>query len=163
MRRRIWIPILIVGGLIVGFLVLRPSPEPEVAEERTATIETGPLQVWVTGTGTVEPASQATLSFKTAGTLGEIAVEVGQQIQAGQILALLDPGSLAANLLGAEADLIAAQQALEDLLEGASEQQISQAAINTLKPLGKDIQLINRKITAQQHVHECTVCMYVYF
>ena len=34
-----------------------------------------------------------------------------------------------ANLLGAEADLIAAQQALEDLLEGASEQQISQAAM----------------------------------
>jgi len=129
MRRRFWIPILIVGILIVGFLLVRPGPEPEAAEERTATIETGPLQVWVTGTGKVEPASQAALSFKTAGTLGEIAVEVGQQVQAGQILASLEPGSLAANLLGAEADLIAAQQALEDLLEGASEQQISQAAM----------------------------------
>ena len=49
MRMRIWIPILIIGGLVVGFLVLRPGiPEPEAAAERIATVETGPLQVWVT-------------------------------------------------------------------------------------------------------------------
>ena len=126
MRRRLWIPILIVGVLIAGFLIVRPGPEPEAATERTATVETGPLQVWVTGTGKVEPASQAALSFRTAGTLGEIAVEVGQQVQAGQVLASLDPGSLDAELLGAEADLIAARQALDDLLEGPTEQQIAQ-------------------------------------
>ncbi len=45
--------------------------------ERTAVIETGPLQVWVTGTGKVEPAALSSLSFKTTGTLGELAVEVG--------------------------------------------------------------------------------------
>ena len=129
MRRRIWIPILIVGGLIVGFLVLRPSREPEVAAKRTATIETGPLQVWVTGTGKLEPGAQAALSFSTSGTLGELVAEVGQIVHAGQVLALLDPGSLNASLLGAEADLIAAEQALEDLLEGSTEQQIAQAVM----------------------------------
>ncbi|MFQ5922512.1 MAG: biotin/lipoyl-binding protein [Anaerolineales bacterium] len=127
MRRRLWIPILIAGILIVGFLVIRPSPEPAAATERTATVETGPLQVWVTGTGKVEPAAQAALSFKTAGTLGELATEVGQKVEAGQILASLDPGSLNPSLLGAEADLIAAQQALEDLLEDPTEQHIAQA------------------------------------
>ena len=78
MRRRIWIPILIIGGLVAAFLVLRPPSEPEVAAERTAIIETGPLQVWVTGTGKVEPSAQAALSFRTVGTLGELTVEVGQ-------------------------------------------------------------------------------------
>jgi len=127
MRRRLWIPILIIGILIAGFLLIRPDPEPEAAAERTATVETGPLQVWVTGTGKVEPLAQAVLSFKTSGTLGELVVDVGQKVKAGQILASLDPGSLDASLLRGEADLIAAQQALEDLLEGATEQQITQA------------------------------------
>jgi RND family efflux transporter MFP subunit len=107
--------------------MVRPGPEPEAAVERTAMIETGPLQVWVTGTGKVEPTARSALSFKTTGTLAELDAEVGQIVQAGQILASLDPGSLEANLLGAEADLIGAQQALEDLLEGPSEQQITQA------------------------------------
>ena len=127
MRRYIWIPIVIIGILIVGFVFLRPSEEPEAAVERTAIVETGPLQVWVTGTGKVEPAAQAALSFKTTGTLGELAVEVGQKVEEGQVLASLDPASLDASLLGAEADLIAAQQALDDLLEGPTEQQIAQA------------------------------------
>lgn len=127
MRRRLWIPILIGGILIAGFLVTRSDSGPEVSAERTATVATGPLQVWVTGTGKVQPAAQAALSFKTAGTLGELASRVGQEVKAGQILAALDPGSLDASLLGAEADLIAAQQALQDLLDGPTEQQIAQA------------------------------------
>lgn len=117
---------MIVGGLIVAVLVLRSSPEPEAAVERTATVETGPLKVWVTGTGKVEPAAQAALSFKTTGTLGELAAEVGQLVEAGEMLASLDPGSLDAGLLGAEADLITAQQALDDLLEDPTAQQIAQ-------------------------------------
>jgi len=126
MRKRFWIPILIGGILIVGFLVARSGPEPEGTTERTSTVAIGPLQVWVTGTGKVRPAAQAALSFKTAGTLGELASRVGQEVKAGQLLAALDPGSLDASLLGAEADLIAAQQALQDLLDGPTEQQIAQ-------------------------------------
>jgi RND family efflux transporter MFP subunit len=61
--------------------------------------------------------------------VGEIATTVGETVQSGQVLALLDPSSLNASLLGAEADIIAAQQALDDLLEGSSEQQIAQAVM----------------------------------
>lgn len=149
MRRRIWIPIVIVGVLIVGFFVIRPEPEPEVSTERTATIETGPLQVWVTGTGKVEPAAQAALSFRTAGTLSDIEAEVGDEVQAGQILASLDPSSLDASLLGAEADLIAAQQALDDLLEGPTEQQIAQAEM-ALAQARDNVRVAEYKWNSQQ-------------
>lgn len=150
MRRRIWIPILILGGLVVGFLVLRPpGPELEAAAERTATIETGPLQVWVTGTGKVEPRAQAALSFKTSGTLGELAAKVGEIVQSGQVLALLEPGSLVASLLGAEADLIAAQQVLDDLLEGSSEQQKAQAVM-AVAQARDDVRAAEYKWNSQQ-------------
>ena len=127
MRRRIWIPILIVGILIVGFLIIRPGPEPEAAAERITTVETGPLQVWVTGTGKVEPAARAALSFKVFGTLEGLDAEVGQHVEAGQILASLSPSSLDPDLLGAEADLISARQALDDLLEGPTATELAQA------------------------------------
>ena len=150
MRRRIWIPILIVGGLVAAFLILRPArPEPESAVERTATIETGPLQVWVTGTGKVEPSAQAALSFKTSGTLGELAATVGETVQSGQVLALLDASSLSASLLGAEADLIAAQQALDDLLEGSSEKQLAQAVM-ALAQARDDVRAAEYKWNSQQ-------------
>ena len=150
MRRRIWIPIVTVGGLIAAFLVLRPSsPEPEAAAERTAIIETGPLQVWVTGTGKVEPDAQAALSFKTVGTLGELSVEVGQNVEAGRILASLHPGSLDPELLAAEADLIAAQQVLDDLLEGSTEQQIAQAVM-ALAQARDDVRAAEYKWNSQQ-------------
>jgi len=150
MRRRFWIPILIVGGLIAAFLVFRPSsPALEAAVERTATIETGPLQVWVTGTGKVEPGAQAALSFKTVGTLGEISVEVGQNVQAGQDLASLHPGSLDPELLAAEADLIAAQQVLDDLLEGSTEQQIAQAVMG-MAQARDDVRAAEYKWNSQQ-------------
>jgi len=150
MRRRIWIPIVIVGGLIVAFLVLRPgAPEPEATTQRTATIETGPLRVWVTGTGKVEPGAQAALSFMTSGTLGELAAEVGDSVKAGQILALLDPESLDAILLTAEAELITARQVLDDLLEGASEQQIAHAVM-ALAQGRDDVRAAEYKWNSQQ-------------
>ncbi|MEE9216248.1 MAG: efflux RND transporter periplasmic adaptor subunit [Anaerolineales bacterium] len=149
MRWRIWIPILIVGILIVGFLLIRPGSEPEAAAERTATIETGPLQVWVTGTGKVEPRAQAALSFKTSGTLSELAAEVGQTVQSGQVLASLDPGSLDPDLLGAEADLIIARQALDDLMEDPTEQLIAQAVM-ALAQARDDVRAAEYKWNSQQ-------------
>lgn len=127
MRARIWVPLMVVGLVIVGFFALRSGAQPPQVEERTASVERGPIEVFVTGTGSVEPAALARLSFRVTGTLSELEVEVGQQVREGQVLARLDPDSLDANLLGAAADLISAQQALNDLLEGASEQQLAQA------------------------------------
>jgi RND family efflux transporter MFP subunit len=97
----------------------------------------------------VEPGAQATLSFKTSGTLGELTATVGETVHSGQVLALLDPSSLGASLLGAEADLIAAQQALDDLLEGASEQQIAQAVM-ALAQARDDVRAAEYKWNSQQ-------------
>jgi RND family efflux transporter MFP subunit len=74
---------------------------------------------------------------------------VGETVHSGQVLALLDPSSLGASLLGAEADLIAAQQALDDLLEGASEQQIAQAVM-ALAQARDDVRAAEYKWNSQQ-------------
>jgi HlyD family secretion protein len=97
----------------------------------------------------VEPGAQAALSFKTSGTLGALAAKVGETVQSGHVLALLDPGSLDASLLGAEADLIAAQQALDDLLEGPSVQQEAQAVM-AVAQARDDVRAAEYKWNSQQ-------------
>lgn len=127
MRPRVWVPLLIIVLVVGGLLVVRAGARPAQPEERTATVERGPIEVFVTGTGKVEPAAQASLAFRISGTLGAVNVAVGDSVLSGESLAALDPASLDANLLGAEADLIATRQALDELLKGASAQQLAQA------------------------------------
>lgn len=127
MKPRVWIPLLVVVLVFGVGLVARVGARQVQPEDRTATVERGPIEVFVTGTGKVEPAAQASLSFRTNGTLGELNVAVGDQVRNGQLLASLDPSSLDANLLSARADLISAQQVLDDLLSGPTPQQLAQA------------------------------------
>jgi HlyD family secretion protein len=132
MSRR-WIVIgVVVVVFVAGVALISAGRRARVLAaptDRTAEVTEGPLQIFVTGTGKVEPEAQAALSFKVPGTLGNLTVEVGQRVSAGQVLAELDPASLDPTLVAGEADLITAQQALEDLLDGPTEQQLAQAEL----------------------------------
>ncbi len=129
--------LLILAGvlvvlLVVGLVFVRPRMATAIQTqlpERTATIERGNLDVWVTGTGKIQPAAQAMLSFKASGNVGEILVEVGQLVPAGAVLMELDQASLDPSLISAEADLISARENLETVLESPTAQQIAQAQL----------------------------------
>ena len=69
----------------------------------------------------IVPRDEALLFFNTAGTLAEVLVSEGGQVQAGQVLARLSESAQAqAALTQAKADLLAAQQALDTLNEKAA-------------------------------------------
>lgn len=129
MKTRFWIPLSLMAVATAAFLFACAGPRRPESVERTAMAEIGSLEVYVTGTGKVGPEAQGGLSFKVPGTLGDLNVEVGQQVSAGQVLAELDPASLDPSLVAAEADLITAQQALDDLMEGPTEQQLARAEL----------------------------------
>jgi HlyD family secretion protein len=118
--------------LILGLLFVRPRMAAAIQSElpeRTAAVERGDLEVWVTGTGKIQPAAQAVLSFRVSGNVGGIRVGVGDVVPAGTVLMELAQASLDPSLIGARADLIAAQQALQTLLESPTGQQIAQAQL----------------------------------
>jgi HlyD family secretion protein len=120
--------LLLIAGVVLIRPRLRAAAQAQLPE-RTAVIERGDLEVWVTGTGKLQPAAQATLSFKASGNVGRVLVEVGQTVPVGTVLMELDRASLDPSLIGAQADLIAAQQALETLLESPTGQQLAQAQL----------------------------------
>jgi HlyD family secretion protein len=82
----------------------------------TGVVTTGTAVSAVESSGAVAPLQSASLSWKTTGTVATVDARVGDVVRAGQVLLTLDPASVPANIIQAQSELIAAQQALEDLL-----------------------------------------------
>jgi HlyD family secretion protein len=69
----------------------------------------------------VRSAQTVHLTWKTTGTVKSVLVEVGDTVQAGDRLAELEQTSLPQNVILAEAELVSARQALDDLYASASD------------------------------------------
>jgi HlyD family secretion protein len=116
-RKKIFIPLTIVVVLVVLFLVFRPKGGQQTSQFQTATIGRGNLTATVGATGTVRSRQTATLVWQTTGTVDKVNVQIGDQVKAGEELASITKTSLPQNIILAEADLVSAQQSLNDLLK----------------------------------------------
>ena len=80
---------------------------------QTAVAQRGNLVVSASGTGTLIPNSEATFGFKASGQVTKVEVKIGDQVEAGQVLAQLDDTL-------AQMNYSEAQQALQELYSAAS-------------------------------------------
>lgn len=115
-RKKIIIPVGIILVLLILFLVFRPGAGEQPSQYQFATIERGNLTATVGATGTVRARQTATLAWQTTGTVGAVKVKIGDPVQAEDVLATLNKASLPQNIILAEAELVSAQQALDELL-----------------------------------------------
>ncbi len=100
----------------------------------TVPVTTGTIQQTVASSGTIEPASQATLNFPVSGTVTSVDVKAGQTVTAGQVLATVDTTALSEEVSAAQAQLTAANDRLaSDEASSASTSQIDsdQAAVTS--------------------------------
>ena len=75
----------------------------------TATVARDTLRTTVSATGTITPRRQEDLTFSSSGTVTRVAVEVGDEVEKGDLLATIDSTALRARLDAAEAQLTAAE------------------------------------------------------
>lgn len=115
-KKKIWIPVLIVLVVLIGFFVIRRNSAGSNGIFQTAEVTRGDLVATVGATGTVRSHQTAILVWQTSGTVEDVNVEVGDRVLAGAELARLEKTSLPQNIILAEAELVSAQRALEDLL-----------------------------------------------
>jgi len=94
LSRKTIITALVVVVAVVAAVAFFANPAPSEAAEtpalQTAKVRTGDLVVTASGAGTVVPASQLDLGFRTSGVLTELNVAVGDSVQAAQVLAKLE-------------------------------------------------------------------------
>jgi len=137
-NKKIWwiaSAVVVIIALLVGTLTHANASDAAVAE--SARVVSLTLTETVDSTGSLEAQPFASLNWKASGTVATIHVQPGDFVKAGDVLLTLDPTSTSASIVSAQADLINAQQNLEDLLNSGTE--LAQAAIN-LKNAQEDYQ-----------------------
>lgn len=128
--------VLLIGVVVIvaAFAALQASREGRAAgtnNYQTHTVEFGNLTETVGSTGQVRSSQTAMIAWQTSGRVDQVNVSLGDQVETGQILAKLADDSLAQNIIQARAELLNAQQALDDLMNSRTAQaQAYQAVVN---------------------------------
>lgn len=132
-RRRLiigLIVIVIVVGGIVGARILSAQQLNSLVEGlETREIEQGTLLSLIEADGQVYSEQDAILTWDTSGEVLAVAVEVGDTVSSGDVLASLDQETLSAHVILAQADLVSAQKALDDLLNSRTQSAQAKKAV----------------------------------
>ncbi len=124
--------------LAVGaYLWLRPSGEPASdVLERTAVVERGDLVISISASGTIEPVESVEVKSKASGEIVVLAVQEGDIVKRGQLVARLDPKTVQNEFDQAEADFKVAQVTREQ----------------RETELGRQQDLFNRKLSSKSEL-----------
>ncbi|MBE9524313.1 MAG: efflux RND transporter periplasmic adaptor subunit [Chloroflexi bacterium] len=125
-KKYLWILIPIILVLAgVGYFYTNATTasndETETPSVQTAVARQGDLTIFASGAGQVVPSTEIDLGFNESGSLSEIFVTVGSEVQTGQVLASLQTNhtaaSIASSITSAELSVITAEQNLEQLYQ----------------------------------------------
>lgn len=123
---------LLLGGAVAWqhssvIIPLRETNQAELWEALTVPVTHESLAIRVEGNGSVISKDTVNLSPKTTGRLEALYVEQGEYVEAGQIVARMEVGSLAAEQQQREAQLAQAEADYVRILAGNREEEILQA------------------------------------
>ena len=135
-KRRTWIILIVVlllaagGGYVVytRYFALALAEEPQEPTLQTATVYRGDIVITADGSGELVPAAEVELAFRTNGVLGEVLVEVGDQVQEDDVLARLETDDLERALANADVEVELAQLDLADVREGPTDAELADAS-----------------------------------
>ncbi len=113
---------VVVGGAVTIF---RGNTGTPAVTYRTAEAARASLAQTVAISGSVNPAGQARLNFRSAGRISAISVTVGQQVTTGQELARIEATDLENALANAQNSLASAQSNLQRQYQSYSDAQRS--------------------------------------
>ena len=136
-KRLLWILVLVllVGASGAGLLYynnvyLQAQQTGEEEAIATYTVTRGDLSITASGSGMLIPATERALGFQSSGVLAEVLVQVGDQVQAGQLLARLDDTDDQDQVAQAEISLRQAELDLASLSEEVDAADLAAAQAN---------------------------------
>jgi membrane fusion protein, multidrug efflux system len=101
--------LIVIAGVLVSCKPDTKIAAPEIRPVRTVTATKGEASEIVVLTGHIHAEDEPALAFRIAGRMIERPVNVGDRVEAGQVLAKLDPENELNALRSAESALVAAQ------------------------------------------------------
>lgn len=139
MKKRTLIIIgLIILVLIIAGLIYQNYKSGKNSGYDMVKVRRGDVVEIVSVTGSVKPSSEISLQFTSSGKVADKKVKVGDSVKAGDILISLDSSDLAFQAQNAQAAVDVAQARLNQLLAGASAEDVAlaqTAVLNAQKTL----------------------------
>jgi RND family efflux transporter MFP subunit len=134
----LWIAVIVLvlvggGGYAAYASGVVPWWTQDAAEEegpalQTATVSVGDLSITADGSGVLVASSEVELAFDGSGTLMELLVEVGDSVQAGDVLGWIDDTEARNAVADAELAVLQAEDALEEAQDLAGLEQAAAEA-----------------------------------
>ena len=142
--------VIVFSGTIYYYWTTQTEDPENVVE--TSTIGTGDIILSATGLGTLIPKEEVSFGFENGGEVSEVLVGLGEEVEAGQVLARLESKTLELKYKQAEGNLAALSSA-SGIAEAAQAVQEAKenfaAARNDLEYLiGTDMLLMEERVTA---------------
>lgn len=112
-----YVNLLVLLSFLFAFIACREEPPPPV--ERIRAIKTITVTERASGrarrfSGVIEAVDKSSISFEVSGNVQKVNVDVGQKVEKGQVLAVLDERTYKLNVEGADAALGRAKVQLAD-------------------------------------------------
>jgi HlyD family secretion protein len=146
--------LLLLG--VVGLVLWRQhanSDQKKRLDSQTAAVTRQALVVKVTASGSIRPLTPVNISPKQPGRITAIAVDQGDRVTAGQLLARMDDSNLRGEALRAEGNLAAAEANLQKMRAGNRPQEIRQAQ-ETLRDTEAQMIAIRSAFVSNQQLYE---------
>jgi HlyD family secretion protein len=125
-----WIAALVAVGIVgtgvVTFAVLRSRNNTIDLAELTVPVESQPLAVRITTSGTVRPVDTVNLSPRTSDIVQELYVQQGDRVTRGQVVAQMKSDSAEASLMQARGQVSQRRAELTELRNGSRPEDIAQ-------------------------------------
>ena len=115
-RRWVWpsiIIVVLVGGGALAVTRRGGAGPREIDPSLITTVKRGDLPIEVLETGKVQPREKVEIKSKVAGLVLKVFVDAGDKVKKGQLLLQLDPIDYQRQVAKSEADVAAAQNAVE--------------------------------------------------
>ncbi len=101
------VTILIIGAGVAYYqLVYLPAQTTDEPTMQTSVVRKGNLVIYASGTGTLTAMNEVNLGFNTSGQVLKINVEVGDKVNAGDVLAEIDDSSTQIKYIQAKRSLL---------------------------------------------------------
>jgi len=107
--------IILLAGLATGLTLAFTGGSPAtglVVSSETVKVTMGTIKQTVATSGTLEPATEASLDFGVSGTVTGVDVHAGEVVTAGQVLATVGTTALSSDVDAAQANVASAQARL---------------------------------------------------
>ena len=145
--KRILIISLVLAALIGGAYVVLGQARPAPAAPGPALPAPANTSDQVVAEAKVVPVRGAALSFEAPGVVDKVLIKVGDHVQADQPLAWLDVTLQRTAIAQAEADVAQAQASYQDLLDGATPEEMAVAEAQ-LRQAQAQLHTTNGSVTA---------------